>query len=175
MMRNYLALIAVLVLSGCSGQNDDLIEYINKVKARKTVMIEKMPEMVAFTPLAYSETGERNPFTRPRPETVKIAASTPKSCPQPNLARSKGPLEKFSLENLNMHGTLGSDKHLWGLIRSNTGEIFRVAPGDYIGLNHGKIRRITKNYIELSELMLTGKGCWQVRKTKLALGNQENS
>ena len=72
-----------------------------------------------------------------------------------------------------MHGTLGSEEHLWGLIKASSGEIFRVSPGDYIGLNHGEILDITKNYIELSELILTGKGCWQVRTTQIPLSSQD--
>lgn len=174
-MRAILSLLCFFILVGCSDQNEDLVNYINQVKARKSMTIEQIPEMVAFKPLSYSETGTRNPFSIPRPEMARSKTVFPKNCPQPNLARAKGPLERFDLDNLNMHGTLGSDKHLWGLIRSNSGELFRVAPGDYIGLNHGKIRRITKNYIELSELVLTGKGCWQARKKKLPLTIQDNS
>lgn len=174
-MRIYILIIALFVLPGCTDQNNDLIEYINKVKVRKTMMVEKVPDVVTFIPLQYSEHGERNPFADPRKEAMQITVSTPKNCLQPNFSRSKGPLEKFSLDSLDMHGTLGRDKHLWGLVRSSSGEIFRVASGDYIGPNHGKVRRITKTYIELSEMMLTGKGCWQVRKTKLPLSNQESS
>lgn len=174
-MRVYIPFIVMLALSGCTDKNEDLIVYIEQVKARKSLMIDQMPDQVVFTPLRYSETRARNPFSTPRPEVVKTKSKVQKNCPQPNFSRLKGPLESYSLDELNMHGTLGSDKHLWGLVRSNSGELFRVAPGDYIGFNHGKIKNITRSYIELSELVLTGKGCWQVRKTKMPLSNQENS
>ncbi|KXO11166.1 Type IV pilus biogenesis protein PilP [Moritella sp. JT01] len=164
-----------LTLGGCTADNQDLVDYINEVKARKTAQIESVPDMEVFVALDYSETGARNPFSNPRPESVKAETPFPQDCPQPNFARIKGPLETYSLDNLSMHGTLGSDKHLWGLIRASSGEIFRVSPGDYIGLNHGEILDITKNYIELSELILTGKGCWQVRTTQIPLSNQDHS
>ena len=164
-----------LTLTGCSGDNQDLVDYINGVKARKSNLIENVPDMESFMALHYSETGARNPFSNPRPESVKAETPFPQNCPQPNFARSKGPLETYSLDNLNMHGTLGSDEHLWGLIRASSGEIFRVSPGDYIGLNHGEILDITKDYIELSELILTGKGCWQIRTTQIPLSYQDNS
>ncbi|QUM79100.1 pilus assembly protein PilP [Moritella sp. 5] len=164
-----------LTIGGCTTDNQDLVDYINEVKARKMVQIESVPDMEGFVALNYSETGARNPFSNPRPESVKAETPFPQDCPQPNFARIKGPLETYSLDNLDMHGTLGSDKHLWGLIRASSGEIFRVSPGDYIGLNHGEILDITKNYIELSELILTGKGCWQVRTTQIPLSNQDHS
>ena len=164
-----------LTITGCTVDNQDLVDYINDVKGRKTALVESVPDMESFVALHYSETGARNPFSNPRPESVKAETPFPQNCPQPNFARIKGPLETYSLDNLNMHGTLGSEKHLWGLIRASTGEIFRVSPGDYIGLNHGEILDITKNYIELSELILTGKGCWQVRTTQIPLSSQGNS
>ena len=173
-MRLYSIALLSLMLSGC-GSNDDLVSYIDEVKSRKLSSIETVPEMEKFVALDYSETGARNPFANPRPESVKAETTFPKNCPQPNFSRAKGPLESYSLDNLNMHGTLGSEEHLWGLIRSNSGEIFRVSPGDYIGLNHGKILNITKNHIALSELILTGKGCWQVRNTQIPLSTQDNS
>ncbi|SQD79817.1 pilus assembly protein PilP [Moritella yayanosii] len=164
-----------LTITGCTADNQDLVDYINDVKGRKTALVESVPDMESFVALHYSETGARNPFSNPRPESVKAETSFPQNCPQPNFARIKGPLETYSLDNLNMHGTLGSEKLLWGLIRASTGEIFRVSPGDYMGLNHGEILDITKHYIELSELILTGKGCWKVRTTQIHLSSQGNS
>lgn len=175
-MKRIISLVFLtLTITGCTSDNQDLVDYINDVKGRKTALVESVPDMESFVALYYSETGARNPFSNPRPESVKAETPFPQNCPQPNFARIKGPLETYSLDNLNMHGTLGSEKHLWGLIRASTGEIFRVSPGDYIGLNHGEILDITKNYIELSELILTGKGCWQVRTTQIPLSSQGNS
>ncbi|MCJ8349677.1 pilus assembly protein PilP [Moritella sp.] len=175
-MKRIISLVFLtLTITGCTADNQDLVDYINDVKGRKTALVESVPDMESFVALYYSETGARNPFSNPRPESVKAETPFPQNCPQPNFARIKGPLETYSLDNLNMHGTLGSEKHLWGLIRASTGEIFRVSPGDYIGLNHGEILDITKNYIELSELILTGKGCWQVRTTQIPLSSQGNS
>ena len=175
-MKRIISLVfLMLTITGCTADNQDLVDYINDVKVRKTALVESVPDMESFVALHYSETGARNPFSNPRPESVKAETPFPQNCPQPNFARIKGPLETYSLDNLNMHGTLGSEKHLWGLIRASTGEIFRVSPGDYIGHNHGEILDITKNYIELSELILTGKGCWQVRTTQIPLSSQGNS
>ena len=175
MIRCYFILLMVVGMTGCGEQNEDLVSYINEVKARKSTLTESVPEMEKFVALTYSENGARNPFSNPRPESVKEETSFAQNCPRPNFDRVKGPLETYSLDNLNMHGTLGSDEHLWGLIRSNTGGVFRVSSGDYIGLNHGKILDITKSHIELSELILTGKGCWQVRTTQIQLSIQDNS
>ncbi|MFT5878962.1 MAG: type IV pilus assembly protein PilP [Moritella sp.] len=175
MIRFYFIFLLMVGMTGCGEQNEDLVSYINEVKSRKSTLTESVPEMEKFAALTYSENGARNPFSNPRPESIKEETPFPQNCPQPNFARVKGPLETYSLDNLNMHGTLGSDEHLWGLIRSNTGEVFRVSPGDYIGLNHGEILDITKSHIELSELILTGKGCWQVRTTQIPLSIQDNS
>jgi Tfp pilus assembly protein PilP len=52
---------------------------------------------------------------------------------------------------------------------STGGIVYRVTLGQYMGLNHGKIAKVTKDDIDVVEMIPDGSGCWNNRTTKLAL------
>ena len=56
------------------------------------------------------------------------------------------------------------------LIRDPDGVIHRVAVGNYLGKNHGKISVIRPDQVELSEFINDGIGGWLVRDAEMALG-----
>ena len=89
--------------------------------------------------------------------------------PDPN--RRKEELEAFSLDQLRMVGTLEQDEQTWGLVKTSDGTIHRVAPGNYMGQNDGRITRISEDKIELIELVPTGSGFLE-KEAAVALGEQ---
>jgi len=89
--------------------------------------------------------------------------------PDPN--RRKEELEVYSLDSLRMVGTLEQDEQTWGLLKTSDGTIHRVAPGNYIGLNDGRITRISEEKIELIELVPTGSGFLE-KEAAVALGGE---
>ena len=69
-----------------------------------------------------------------------------------------------------MVGTFDKEKSQWVLIRDPDGTIHRVANGNYMGKNHGKVNMISPDEVELSEFIADGAGGWLVRDASLALG-----
>lgn len=169
-MKHLIVGLSVLVLlSACSG-GDDLQEYVAQVKARPPAPLEPLPVIRPFEPMHYAPSNERSPFSQPRPELLlREAKAKTELCSISLPVHEKEPLEQFSLDNLTMRGTMSKDKVLWALIHTQVGEVHRVAVGQYMGLDQGRIEKITPDTVELLEYVPDGKGCWVTRKTQLKL------
>ena len=151
---------------------DDLNQFVVEAKSKVYPINDKIPELKKIDALAYTGGDGRNPFSEPKAEVVAPTKNAPKSCPQPNFKRKKQALEMYSLDNLLMRGTLLINDELWALVQVSGGEIHKVRPGYYLGLNHGKVLEITKSKIELLELASDRDGCWQERITQITLQSE---
>lgn len=169
-MKFFIILIMTLPLFSCSDVNiDDLSRFVAETKAKIYPIDDNVPSLNKIDPLAFTQKGARNPFSEPQAEVVAPVANAPKSCPQPNLQRKKQALEMYSLDNLKMRGTVLVDQQIWALVHVTDGELYKVRPGFYLGLNHGRVLKITEDRIDLLELAPDQDGCWQERITQITL------
>jgi type IV pilus assembly protein PilP len=167
--------VTVIVLStlltACSGRQDDLNRYIAEVKARPATPIPPIPPVRTYTPYVYEGLLGRDPFRQSTSEgSDQVTQSGNSSGPRPDLQRPREYLERFELDTLSMVGTFSKESSEWALIRDPDGVIHRVAVGNYIGKNHGKISNISNNEVQLSEFIADGIGGWLVRDASVALG-----
>lgn len=65
--------------------------------------------------------------------------------------RSRQPLEQFRLAQLRMVGTLATGGTDYALVADPTGTIHRVAVGDYLGTDNGRITAISRQELALRE------------------------
>jgi type IV pilus assembly protein PilP len=148
----------------------DLQTFVEEVKSRPAAGIEPIPEIKQVIGFVYTAKNRRDPFTRQEDDAVATEAVLDNGVrPDPN--RRKEELEVYSLDSLRMVGTLEQDEQTWGLLKTSDGTIHRVAPGNYIGLNDGKITRISEEKIELIELVPTGSGFLE-KEAAVALGGE---
>ena len=169
-MRFLITLILSFSLFACvEVKTDDLNSFVVEAKSKVYPINDKIPELKKIDALAFIGGGERNPFINAKAEVAAPTKDSPKSCPQPNFSRKKQVLEMYSVDNLVMRGTLLVDGELWALIQVPGGEIHKIRPGYYLGLNHGKVLNITKVKIELLELASDRNGCWKERVTQITL------
>ncbi|HEY5716107.1 MAG TPA: pilus assembly protein PilP [Psychromonas sp.] len=169
-MRFFIVLLMTLPLFSCTDVNlDDLSRFVAETKAKIYPIDDNVPTLKKIDPLAFTQQGARNPFSEPQAEAIASVASAPKSCPQPNLNRKKQALETYSLDNLTMRGTVLVDQQIWALVQVTDGELYKVKPGYYLGLNHGRVLNITGDKIDLLELAPDQDGCWQERITQITL------
>jgi len=169
-MKHLITLLFSLSLFSCvQVETDDLKAFVVEAKSNAYPINDKIPELKKIDALAFTGKEGRNPFSNPKAEVVAPVKNAPKSCPQPNFNRPKQPLEMHSVDNLAMRGTLYIDNELWALVQVPSGEVHKVKPGYYLGLNYGKVLEITKNNIELLELASDKDGCWQERLTQITL------
>jgi type IV pilus assembly protein PilP len=172
--RNTLVVALVVLstlLTACSGREDDLNRYIAEVKARPATPIPPIPPVRTYTPYVYEGLLGRDPFRQSTSEgSDEVAQSGSAKGPRPDLQRPREYLERFELDTLSMVGTFSKESSEWALIRDPDGVIHRVAIGNYLGKNHGKVNSISDNELQLSEFIADGNGGWLVREASVALG-----
>jgi len=155
----------LVFLSACGGGGKDekLAKYIKRVKSRPGLRIEPIPSYKPIQKFYYPENQvRRNPFT-PTQSRKRVNLDAP------NLRRPKQLLEQYPLDSLHFVGVLKQGARIWGLIElPKTGAIKRVKVGDYMGLNYGKIRRITDKKIKLEE-RVNIRGVWERKMITLTI------
>ncbi|WP_107850699.1 pilus assembly protein PilP [Oceanimonas marisflavi] len=167
-MRTTLTLLLVLGLGACTDQ-EDLRQYVAEVRSRPSTPPEPIPAVNEYVPESYAPVEQRSPFATPRPETTASQELLPKDCEQPDTAREKQPLERYSLGNLSMRGTLKNAGGIRALVLAQDGETHLVAAGDRLGLNYGEVTAVSGERIRLKEYVPDGRGCWNTRETTLEL------
>lgn len=162
---------ALLALVGCAADQDDLNRYIADVKSRPPTPIDPIPPVRTYTPYEYQGLLGRDPFRRSTSEgSDEVANTASGNGPRPDLQRPKEYLERFELDTLEMVGTFRKAANEWALIRDPDGVVHRVAVGNYIGKNYGRVLGIQPDEVALSEFISNGAGGWLVREAEIALG-----
>ena len=170
-MRKFVPLVVPLLLAGCASQDmSDLQDYVNEVKSRPASGIEPIPEVKQVVGFVYMPKNRRDPFTRQEDDTA-VTETILDNGVRPDPNRRKEELESYSLDTLRMVGTLEQEEDRWGLVKTSDGTIHRVAPGNYIGQNDGRITRVSEDKIELIELVPTGSGFLE-KEAAIALGEE---
>lgn len=167
----FMALALAMVTAACQPEQDDLNRYIADVKSRPAAPIPPIPAVRTYTPYEYDGLAGRDPFRRSTTDgSDQVVAGGTGTGPRPDLQRTREYLERFELDTLTMVGTFEKEANEWALIRDPDGVVHRVAVGNYLGKNHGKVGRIDADEVELSEFIPDGAGGWIVRDASLALG-----
>jgi len=162
-----------LILAGCANNDmSDLRSFIEEVKQRPPGRIEPLPEIKEVETHAYSSSELRNPFA-PEKAAEEQETQVVNNGLKPDFNRRKEELEGFALDSLRMVGTLQQEDITWGLIRANDGTIHRVRNGNYMGMNFGKITRVSEDKIELTEIIKDGQGGYIERQASVALPEEQ--
>lgn len=164
------AILATTIFTACSKvQHDDLDAFMAEKKARPMGQIEPVPTFTPYRPFDYSVTMLRAPFDRPVAAKDLIEV-IPQSNVKPDENRAKEILEQYNLESLRMVGTIEQKGQLWALIDDAQGNVHYVKVGNYLGRNHGKITKMSPNYIQVVEIVTAGSsGGWVERPRTLEL------
>ncbi|OOG22723.1 pilus assembly protein PilP [Thioalkalivibrio denitrificans] len=172
--RQLILLIAVVPLltvglSGCGQSMSDLEQYVEQTKARPGGRIEPMPEVITHEGFPYPG-HTRDPFDSSI-LAPQIAADRPVATSTVTIDpdRPQEYLESYPLDTLRMVGTLEQGGTHWALIRTPDRTIQRVASGNYMGQNHGRITGIRETGVDLTEIVPDGFGGYMERDTSIAL------
>jgi type IV pilus assembly protein PilP len=165
-------LLAVTVLavslSACGGGNDDLHAYIDQVKARPGGRIEPLPQVQPAPTFVYEAGTRRSPFV---PDAPQRRRSGPGSVDGPDPNRPREFLEQFPLDTLKMVGTLADRRASFGLVQTADGLVHRVAVGNHMGQNYGRVVSISDSQIQLVEIIPDGLGGFLERPAAIALAD----
>ena len=156
-----------MILVGCYRDTDDLEESIAETHARPAQPLDPVPEPETPRSHRYPDMDIRDPFAQlsfadPEEEEEDVADG-----PSPDADRPTEPLEQYPLDSMRMTGILEQDGGRWALIRDPGGTIHRVQEGNYLGENHGEIKNITEQRVEILELVPAQEGGWREREASL--------
>lgn len=86
----------------------------------------------------------------------------------PDLTRRRGVLEGLAVDRFEMVGTLSRGGQTFVLLRAGS-KVHRLAVGDYLGPNHGRVTSIQAGHMQLAELFPDERGAWLERSRILLL------
>lgn len=161
-----IAMLALVLLSGCSRGMSDLDAYIAEVKARPGGRIEPLPEIRTYQTFRYDPGDARSPFVPDVPTAGSVAGGV-----RPDADRRQEYLESFPLDTLRMVGTVSMGGRLYGLVQTSDKLVHRVLAGNYIGQNDGRIVSINSSEIQVLEIIPDGLGGYIERAASISLGD----
>ncbi|WP_051555171.1 pilus assembly protein PilP [Legionella fairfieldensis] len=144
-----------LMLMSCNADNDKkLTNYINKIKIKNTLPIKPIKSLKILSDFHYIKyKNNPNPFKK----IFEVKKQT---------------LGQFPLSSLHFVGVLKKGSVVWALICPESGDVFHVKNGDYIGENNNIILKISDKFIRIEESVNVGGR--SIRKIKeLTLSSSE--
>lgn len=115
--------------------------------------------------LAEGSSPVRDPF---QPPEMQPGPVTGRPASAPDLARRRSSLEGLAVDQFEMVGTLSRGVQSFALLRVAS-TVHRLAVGDYLGPNHGRVMAIHDDHVELAELFPDEQGAWLERSRTLVL------
>ncbi|WP_086982014.1 pilus assembly protein PilP [Vibrio aphrogenes] len=158
----------IVMLTGCQTSENDIDSFIAQVENQSRKEIAQLEPEKTFQASQFNAHELRGPFMLP----AIAVANQPKikqDCWQPRLRTKTGALELYPLEQLSLRGVMASKGDISGLVQTPKGTLVSVTAGEYLGLNNGKVTKVTPQFILIKETLPDGLGCWQQRSVKLAL------
>ena len=169
-IRVGLALFLVLIF-GCDSEQSRVLDgYVEQVKARPKLPLEPLPVLADAERFVFQADDLRNPFQPLENRNQSNQLDRPiANGIKPDIRRNKEALEAYALDGLKMVGTLSNQTGLWGLVRAQDASIHRVKAGNHLGLNDGQVVRISKDKIEVMEILPDKPGIWREQLAVLIL------
>lgn len=163
------AAFAAVLLAGCSGENEDLRQWIDEQRRQAKPRVPPVDPPRKFRPQDYVAADGTDPFSSQKLSVaLKQEARQPSSLLASEVNRRKEPLEAFPLDGMSMVGSLVKQGRTYALLRVGN-LLYQVKAGDYLGPNYGKITRITETEIVLREIVQDAAGEWIERPATLHL------
>lgn len=157
-----------MLIASCSSKVDLVNFAMADISNQTPLPVEAAPIFHAVPNFQYAAQQLRNPLL-PNSLANELKMTVNKRV-KPNSLRIRQPLEQFMLETLQMKGTMQMEQyHRIALIKMPDGHLERVQLGDYMGLNQGKVIKISETQIDLLELIADGQSGYIERPRSLVL------
>lgn len=166
--------VSAAVLTGCAdadlAQLEGTLEDIRQSPGgQPPVMAVALPES---QDLSYLYSDGRSPFLPPE-AIAQGGADRNEGALAPDQQRTPEPLERFSLQELRLVGTMRMGGRQVALIASPDGNVTSVKEGNYMGTDYGRIAQISTQEIRVTERVFTQPDGWQERQVSLVI-NENN-
>jgi len=167
---NWIAAVALgAVLAGCGADTDELQTWMDQQRREVKPSITPLTPPKKFDPAPYASLQAVEPFSNQKLSVaLKQEARQPNSVLAAELNRRKEPLEFYTLDGMNMVGSVVKQGKPFALLRVDN-LLYQVKVGDYLGQNYGRITKITETEIALREIVQDAAGEWIERPSTLQL------
>ena len=170
-MKKYKILFGLLVttgLVGCDSRIDAVNQRMAEIRNEPALPIEPAPVFAPVPLFNYAAHQLKSPFM-PRSLAAELKIMSGKRV-YPNFNRQPQPLESYALESLNMKGSMrGKGNNTIALVQTPDGQVERVQVGSYLGVNQGRITKISPTQIDLVEIVPDGRDGYVERPRTLVL------
>ena len=159
--------LGLVLLAGCDSdpQLQALNDELQTTRQQALPMADEVPVARPGPRFVSSSPPLRDPFQSP---DQPASRPTGKPGAAPDLDRPRQFLEGFAVDQFQMVGTLSLGAQTFALLRGAAG-VHRLAVGDYLGTDHGRVVAIHEGQLELVELFPDGEGAWLERPRTLVL------
>ena len=159
--------LSLVLLAGCDSdpQLQALNAELQAIRQQAVPLADETPATLPGLRFVSSPTPLRDPF---QPPDQPASRPTGKPGPAPDLDRPRQFLEGFAVDQFQMVGTLSLGAQTFALLRGAAG-VHRLAVGDYLGADHGRVVKIHEGQLELVELFPDGEGAGLERPRTLVL------
>ena len=159
--------LGLVLLAGCDSdpQLQTLNDELQTIRQQALPMADEVPVARPGPRFVSSSPPLRDPF---QPPDQPSSRPTGKPGAAPDLDRPRQFLEGFAVDQFQMVGTLSLGAQTFALLRGAAG-VHRLAVGDYLGTDHGRVVAIHEGQLELVELFPDGEGAWLERPRTLVL------
>jgi len=153
------------------SEQEELERWMADQRAQVKPTVPPITEPKKFTPQAYTEGSAVEPFDMQKlTQALRRDSSQPSTSAliAPELTRRKEALEAFPLDSMAMVGSLNRNGQPVALISVDK-LLYQVRVGNYLGLNYGRITRISETELALREIVQDAAGEWIERVATLQL------
>lgn len=165
-------MVFLVLLVSCGGEeHQDIKQWMKEQSKDMRGRVPPLPEIKPFPIVSYDASALLDPYRSAKIESTKKPDSGGGSLrPDPNRPREE--LEKYPLESLRMVGTMDLKGKGFAIIQADK-KVYRVTEGNYMGLNYGRVIKVTEAEVQLKELIQDTQGIWEERNSSLQLQEQE--
>ncbi|RZJ85563.1 MAG: pilus assembly protein PilP [Massilia sp.] len=164
-----MSLAALLALSACSGDQDELRQWMEQQRKEAKPSVTPLLPPKKFLPQPYESGAGVDPFsTQKLSVAIRQEAAQPNSLLTAEINRRKEPLEAYPLDGMGMVGSLTRENRRYALLRVDN-LLYQVKAGDYLGQNFGRITKISETEITLREIVQDAAGEYVERMSTLQL------
>lgn len=171
-LRLVLALMCGSALVACSADMDELNQWMEQQKREAKPTIKPLVPPKKFLPQPYEASADVDPYSAQKLSVaIKQEASQPNSLLSAEMNRRREPLESYPLDSMNMVGSMLQQGQRHALVRADN-LLYRIKAGEHLGLNFGRVMKITETDITLREVVQDAAGEWVERTSTLQLQEQ---
>lgn len=171
-----LLLLAALLAACSSSKEDDVRAWMVAERNQTKPRVAPITAPKQFIPEPYTNAAAIEPFSNLKlTQALKhdsAQAASNGALVAPELARRKEPLEAFPLDSMALVGSIIKAGQPIALVKVDN-LLYQVKPGNYLGLNFGRVSKISETEVTLREIVQDAVGEWIERVATLQL--QEKS